>query len=207
MTTELYFLDLIGTLAFAMYGSYFALKKGFDLFGIFLSAFLTAVGGGTLRDLFLNINPAYFFDPSYLVVIFLGMGITIYLYNHFHRIKKFVRILDSLGLVTFAFIGASKAFELHYEMGAIIFFAVLTAVGGGVLRDVLLNKTPEIMYRDLYATIALLLGVVFAFFPNEFSGNFFWANALLVTFFLARMMIMYFDIHLWTPQKTSQKTS
>jgi len=201
MITEIYILDLLGTLAFSIYGSYFALKKDFDIFGIFVCAFLTAVGGGTIRDLFLNVDPAYFSDHWYLIVISMGMAITIYLYHHFHRIKKFVRILDSIGLVTFAFIGASKAHLMGYETGALLFFAGITAVGGGVLRDLVLNEIPEIMYRDFYATIALLLGFIFALFPEEFSENFIWANILLISLFIVRIVIIIFNIHLWKPKK------
>ena len=141
MQTEIYVLDLIGTFAFAVYGSYFALKKDFDLFGIFLAAFLTAVGGGTIRELILGNIPFYFFDSNYIWVIAFGMLLTIGIFRKFHRVQKFFLVADAVGLATFAFIGASAAANANLGFFAVVFCATLTAVGGGVLRDLVLRES------------------------------------------------------------------
>lgn len=109
MLYEIYLLDLVGTFAFAVYGSFFAIEKKFDMFGIFVCAFLTAFGGGTLRDIILNTQPFYFFDTAYIFVVIAAVIFTIVVNTNFTKIHKLVRIADSIGLVTFAFIGASKA--------------------------------------------------------------------------------------------------
>jgi len=199
MMQEIYILGLIGTFAFAIYGSYFALKKDFDIFGVFVAAFFTAVGGGTLREMILGNVPFYFFDMNYIVAIIVAVILMIIIYKKFHRIKTFAIFLDSVGLVTFAFIGASKASEMGLGIFAIASMATVTAVGGGILRDLLLNKTPEIMYRDSYAIVAVFLGLVYGLAGDRME-SIFWAN-LLIAFCLAiRVLVVFYKINLWKPK-------
>ena len=106
--------------------------------------------------------------------------------------------LDSIGLVTFAFIGASKASSLEMNMFGIVFFATITAVGGGVLRDLVLNRVPKIMYYDFYATISILLGFIYGIF-SEYMQDFFWANTLIIILFFLRIFVLFHNIHLWKP--------
>ena len=203
MEQEIYMLDLLGTFSFAVYGAYYAQKKDFDIFGIFVAAFLSAVGGGTLREMILGNIPFYFFDMSYIYIIIIGSIFAITVHHIFHRINTFMLALDSIGLITFAFIGASKASILEMNIFGITFFATLTAVGGGVLRDIVLNKVPQIMYYDFYATIAILLGLIYGVFSG-YMQSFFWANTLMVALFLLRIIVLFYNIHLWKPL-TSQK--
>lgn len=200
MNQEIYLLDLIGTFAFAAYGSYFALESDFDIFGIFVSAFLTAVGGGTLRELFFNNTPFYFFDANYIWAIFLAVVATLLVYKKFPKIKIVALFLDSVGLVTFAFIGASKAHALGLGLFAIIFFATLTAVGGGIIRDLVLNKIPKIMHDDFYASVALLLGLVYGLAGSKMT-NLLWANLLIVACLIIRWLAITNKITLWKPKK------
>lgn len=200
MLQEIYILDLIGTFTFAVYGSYFALKKDFDILGIFVCAFLTAVGGGTIRELVLGNVPFYFFDNNYLLMIGIAAIFAIFIYRFFNKIRRFALVLDSIGLVTFAFIGASKASDLGLGLMAIIFCATVTAVGGGMLRDIVLGKIPEIMHRDFYASVAILLGVVYGLTEIEME-NFFWANLLIATCLAIRLAAIFFKINLWKPVK------
>lgn len=200
MLHEIYILDLIGTFAFASYGSYFAIRKDFDLFGIFVCAFLTAVGGGTMREMILNHVPFYFFDMHYIVVIFAAVTFSILLYKKFHRVEKLVLILDSVGLVTFAFIGASKGAAEGLGILAMTCLAAITALGGGVLRDLVLNDIPEIMYRHFYASVAIVLGVLYGVFA-PFMDSFLWANVLLAFCFIIRLICIYFKINLWKPRR------
>jgi len=198
MEQEIYILDLVGTFSFAVYGAYYAQKKDFDVFGIFVAAFLSAVGGGTIREMILGNIPFYFFDMNYIYTILIGSIFAITMHHIFHRINTFMLTLDSIGLVTFAFIGASKASSLEMNMFGILFFATITAVGGGVLRDLVLNRVPKIMYYDFYATIALLLGFIYGIFP-EYMQDFFWANMLITTLFFLRIFVLFHNIHLWKP--------
>ncbi len=200
MMQEIYILDLIGTFAFAIYGSYFALRKNFDIFGIFVSAFITAVGGGTLRELILNRSLFYFYDMNYLLMVVIGVIFTVIIYKKFHKIKTFALFLDSVGLVTFAFIGASKASELGLGVFAITFIAVITAVGGGVLRDLILDKTPTIMHNGFYASVAIFLGLIYGFSGTQME-NAIWANLLLFLCLVIRGFVIIYKINLWKPSK------
>ena len=199
MQTPLYFLDLIGTFSFAVYGTYFALRKGFDIFGIFVAAFLSALGGGTIREIILGNLPFYFFDMRYVLAVVLGVALAISIYRQFHKIKTFALLLDSLGLVTFAFIGASMGAQMGLGIFAIVFLATITAVGGGVLRDILLSKSPQIMQRDFYASVAVVLGLIYALAPNQMQ-NICGAGALLTFCFTLRVLVIHFKVNLWKPK-------
>jgi len=200
MLQEIYILDLIGTFTFAVYGSYFALKKDFDVLGIFVCAFLTAVGGGTIRELVLGNVPFYFFDNNYFLAIGAAVIFTIFIYRIFSKIRRFALVFDSIGLVTFAFIGASKAEALGLGLMAIVFCATVTAVGGGMLRDIVLGKIPEIMHRDFYASVAILLGVIYGLAEKNME-SFFWANLLIFSCLAIRLAAIFFKINLWKPKK------
>lgn len=198
MDLEIYILDLIGTFAFAVYGSYFALEKNCDIFGVFTAAFLTAVGGGTLREILSNNVPFYFFDKNYLISIILGVLFAIVFFKRFHKVNKFVLFLDSIGLVAFALIGASKANAMDLGFFGIIFFATITAVGGGLLRDVLLNKVPELMHRDFYASVAILLGLSYGLFVKQ-ADNLIFINGMLLFFLILRLLAASKKVNLWKP--------
>ena len=200
MSNEIYILDLIGTFAFAIYGSYFALNKDFDLFGVFISAFLTAVWWGTIREVILNNTPFYFYDMNYILMIILGVIFTIIIYKRFHKIKYFALLLDSIGLVTFAFIWASKAVEVNLWLFWIIFFATITAIWWWILRDIILNKTPIVLKYDLYATVAISLWLIYGLFLDKMQ-DIIWANLLIFSFLLIRLFVVFNKLHLWKPKK------
>jgi len=162
--TEIYILDLIGTFAFAVYGAHVALERQFDIFGIFVSAFLTAFGGGTLRELILGNIPFYFYDNNYIFVCLAGYAFSIAVYKIFYKINKYMIVVDAVGLSTFALIGAQKAYEANLGAFAIIFLATITAVGGGLLRDISIREVPQILHREFYASPAIFLGVCFAIY-------------------------------------------
>ena len=201
MNEEIYILDLIGTFAFAIYGSYFALNKDFDIFGVLVSAFLTAVWWGTIREIILNNTPFYFYDMNYIIAILSWVIFTIFIYNKFHKIKSFAILLDSLGLVTFAFIWANKAVEANLWLFWITFFATITAVWWWILRDIILNKTPIVFKYDLYATVAISLWLIYGLFIDKMQ-NIIWANLLILIFLLIRLLVIFNKLHLWKPKKT-----
>lgn len=153
-----------------------------------------------LRDIILRVDPFYFSDMNYIIVTILAIIFTIFIYKKFATIKKTAHMFDSIGLVTFAFIGAAKAQSFWLWIFAITFFATLTAVGGGILRDVIMNKVPEIMYRDFYATVAVLLGISYGF-SHTYMNDLFWANILLSIFLIVRLGAEFFHIRLWRPKK------
>jgi uncharacterized membrane protein YeiH len=196
--TLLYAFDLIGTFAFAAYGAYLAARHEFDLFGIFTYACVSAFAGGTIRCLLLNQLPIYFTDSWYFLMIFLGIGFAILLFKHFSKIQKLMLSIDALGLVTFAFLGATAALQTNLGLIGVLIFSVLSAVGGGVCCDLLVRDIPRIFYRDFYATTALIVGIV-CFFLKDHLTQPFVVDFILFSCFCLRLLAIKYRFTLWKP--------
>jgi len=150
-------LDLAGTFAFAVSGAVAARRRGLDWFGIHVIAFTVACGGGVLRDLCLGVTPpAGLADWRYLAVALVAAALTMGSRGLVERLRHPVVLFDSLGLGLFAVTGAQKALALGVGPEAAIVLGMVTAVGGGVARDVLLNRVPVILQREIYASAALV---------------------------------------------------
>lgn len=204
--TEIYILDLIGTFAFAVYGAHVAEEKGFDVFGILAAALLTALGGGTLRELILGNRPFYFYDNNYIFVILLGCVFSIVVYKVFDKIDRYMLMMDAIGLSTFAFIGAAKAAEANLGAFAIIFLATLTAVGGGLIRDIAIGEIPRIFYRDFYASPAMFLGTLYAILRRYTHSSAVTYTLIILTLAL-RLWAIYTKFGLWRPYKNDKDNS
>ncbi len=200
MPLEIYILDLLGTFTFAFYGAYVGLRRKFDIFGITVTAFLTAVGGGTMRDLLLNRLPNYFSDWHYWAIIIAGISLATLLFPLFSKINKYALIIDGIGLVTFAFIGASLAHAAGLGNFGIVVLATLTAVGGGLLRDIAIAETPQIFFKDFYASPAILLGILFIIFKDSLANHLVIYTLLFIAF-LTRIAALYYKINLWAPRR------
>lgn len=195
---EIYITDLLGTFTFAAYGSYVALKKEFDIFGVSVCALLTGLGGGTIRELILGNIPFYFYDNNYIYAIILGIALAIILFRIFEKIMPYMLALDAIGLATFAFIGAARASEAHLGAFGIILLATITAVGGGLLRDIAITEIPQIFFSDFYASPAIFLGIVYSVLKNYMNKPVYVFALILCTLFL-RLYAIYFKISLWKP--------
>lgn len=195
---NIYPLDLVGTFAFAAFGAHVALRKNFDVFGILACGFLTAVGGGTLREILLGKTPFYFFDNAYVVAIIVGVCFTALTYLFFDKIQRFMLVIDAIGLSAFALIGAMAAAKAGLGTVAIILFATITAAGGGILRDISVREVPTLFQRELYATPAALLGLLFALFPM-WRQEIWFLIVILFSAFALRLASIFHDINLWHP--------
>jgi len=154
-------LDLAGTFAFAISGAVAARQKGLDWFGILFVAFTVACGGGVLRDLCLGaLPPAGIADWRYITVALAAAVVTMASRGLVERLRHPVVLFDSLGLGLFAVAGAQKALALGAGAEVAIVLGMVTAVGGGVARDVLLNRVPLILQREIYASAALVSAAV-----------------------------------------------
>ena len=166
----IYVLDLFGTMAFAVTGAFKAIEHKSDFVGIILLATITGVAGGTIRDVVLGQFPNSISDPAY-VTITVASGIVIFflyskLKKHWNLFLKF----DAFGLGIFTIIGGTFAYNLFgLNFLPIIFAGVLTAVGGGILRDVFVNQVPIVFVKELYVT-ASFIGI-FAFFGILYFGG------------------------------------
>jgi uncharacterized membrane protein YeiH len=150
-------LDLIGTFAFAISGAVAARQRRLDLFGIVVVTFMVACGGGILRDVCIGaIPPAGLSNWAYLGVTILAAALTIAAYPQVRRLRHPVLFFDAIGLGLFAVAGAQKTWIWTNSAETAIVLGMVSAVGGGVLRDILLSRVPAILEREIYASAALL---------------------------------------------------
>jgi uncharacterized membrane protein YeiH len=150
-------LDLAGTFAFAISGAVAARQKKLDLFGIIAIAYMVACGGGIVRDLCIGaIPPAGLADWRYLALALIASLLVIAAYPLMQRLAHPVQMFDALGLSFFAVFGAHKALEYGHEVQVAIVLGVVSAVGGGAMRDIVLNRTPLILRKEIYASAALV---------------------------------------------------
>lgn len=161
----LYFFDLLGTFAFAISGALMGVSKKMDLYGMFVLAFLTGVGGGTIRDVLLGRVPPFVFnDIWYINVIALATFLVFFLHRKVHRNLKLINIADAVGLGVFTCIGASVALSLGVVWYGIVLFGVLTATGGGMLRDIAAQEVPFVLKKEVYASASMAGGFLFLLF-------------------------------------------
>jgi uncharacterized membrane protein YeiH len=155
------FIDLAGTFAFAVSGAVAAKEKGLDVFGILVVAFTVACGGGMMRDVFIGaVPPAGLSDWRYLLVSVSAAFITMFLDSFLQLFNRSVLLSDTLGLSLFAVSGAEKALAFTHNNEVAVLLGMVTAVGGGVIRDVFLNRIPVIFEKEVYASAALLGALV-----------------------------------------------
>ena len=152
----LYVSDLMGVAVFAVSGALAASRKGLDLFGVLVIAAITAVGGGTLRDLLLDRHPIFWMlDPTYLAVSCAAALLTVVYVRYRPAPRRALLVADAAGLALFAISGARIAEAAGHSPSIVILLGTMTGVAGGVLRDVLNAEVPLILQRDIYATAAV----------------------------------------------------
>jgi uncharacterized membrane protein YeiH len=153
--------DLLGTFAFAISGAAAAIERRLDLFGVYAVAFMTACGGGIVRDLCLGaVPPVGLSDWRYLACSAVAATMTLWAGHWVERLKHPVAFFDSFGLGFFAVGGAHRALVHGANTEAAIVLGVVTAVGGGVMRDVLLTRVPVILAKEIYALAALVAAAI-----------------------------------------------
>ena len=170
--TLFYFLDLVGTAAFAISGASVAMKKRFDPFGVFIMAFVTAVGGGTLRDLIID-RPFVFWtkDLNYFYTITISTIIAIFLKKRIRKLSKSLFLFDTIGLGIFTIIGVEIGLEAHLNPVICVILGTMTGSFGGVVRDTLCNRIPVIFRNEVYATASVIGGCVY-FLLENIDNNF-----------------------------------
>ncbi|WP_035670629.1 trimeric intracellular cation channel family protein [Flavobacterium sp. 83] len=155
-------LDIIGTMAFAMSGALTAMNKKLDPFGVFIIAFVTAVGGGTLRDIMIGRTPVgWMLDLKYVYVIIMGFVLAIIFRKKFDKLRTSLFLFDTIGLGVFTLIGLEKGMNIGLHPVICIALGTMTACFGGVIRDILCTEIPVIFRKEIYATICILGGIVF----------------------------------------------
>jgi len=167
MNELLYWLDLFGIVVFALSGALMAGRYKLDPFGVVVLASVTAIGGGTIRDVILDTPVFWITNTIYLYVILITAVLTILIIRRPKRIpKRFLLIADAFGLALFAVLGTEKALSLGVPVTVAVIMGTITGVAGGMIRDVLCNVIPMILRQEIYATAAILGGSLFALFQH-----------------------------------------
>jgi uncharacterized membrane protein YeiH len=164
-----FLIEVLGTISFAMSGSFAAMQKRFDPFGVLIIAFVTSVGGGTVRDLLLDVPVFWMHDLLAVSLIFFTAIFTMIFKLIERKFQVTLFIFDSLGLGLFTIIGVQKGLnaDLHPVIGVVL--GTITGCFGGIIRDILLNRIPLIFRKEIYATAAIAGGIVYILLKN-FSG-------------------------------------
>ncbi|MEC4847845.1 MAG: trimeric intracellular cation channel family protein [Nitrosarchaeum sp.] len=167
----IYILDLFGTMAFAVTGAFKAIENKSDIVGVLLLATITGVAGGVIRDVVMGQFPNALSDPAY-VAITVASGIAIFfLYTHLKKHWNLFLKFDAIGLGVFSIIGATFAYNLvGLNFLAIMLAGVLTAVGGGILRDVFVTQVPIVFVKEFYVS-ASFIGILIFYLMLYFGGE------------------------------------
>ncbi|MCK4956076.1 MAG: trimeric intracellular cation channel family protein [Candidatus Cloacimonetes bacterium] len=193
----LYYLDLLGTLVFAISGALRASKHNLDILGVLVLSVVTGVSGGIIRDMIIGDNlPAAFRNEWYLMICVIG-GILVFIATP--KIAKswnVVRYFDAVGLGVFAAIGATKALQYGAGPIGVIMLSAITATGGGMLRDVLVREIPAVLHRDFYATAAMLGAVVLLILNYFECSQFVQIFSTIAVTTGIRFTAMYFQVQL-----------
>jgi len=154
------FLDIIGTFVFAISGALTGWHKKLDLFGVFIIAFVTALGGGTLRDVLIGRTPVgWMEDLTYVYIIGFGFFTTIVLRTKLEKLRISLFLFDTIGLGIFTIIGIEKGIAIGLHPIICIVLGTITASFGGVIRDILCNEIPIIFRKEIYATVSISGGI------------------------------------------------
>lgn len=157
-----YTIDILGTFAFAISGALVASDQKLDLFGVLIIAFVTAVGGGMLRDILINAHPInWIADLNYLYTIFIAVVATFLFKSKILPLSKTLFLFDTIGLSVFTILGLKKGLTFNLHPLIALIMGMTSAVFGGVLRDVLTNKIPLIFEKEIYASACVIGGVCY----------------------------------------------
>lgn len=162
---------ILGTISFAISGALSAMAKKMDVFGVFIIAFVTALGGGTIRDILIGKTPVFWMkDLQYFYLIIIGVLIALLFTSKIGRWRKTLFIFDTIGLGIFTIAGVEIGIGAELHPIICIILGTITGSFGGVLRDVLSNQTPLIFHREIYATVCVLGGVIY-YLLIHFQGD------------------------------------
>jgi uncharacterized membrane protein YeiH len=152
----IYILDLVGVAVFAISGFLAARENDMDLFGGIVIAFITCLGGGTLRDMLLGVKVSWMVNDVYIYVAISSAILAYFFAKYLHHLRKTLKFYDAIGLGLFSIMGLEKAIDNGEYYSVAIIFGVVSAAFGGVIRDVLCNKIPFLFQREIYGTAAVV---------------------------------------------------
>lgn len=190
-------IDILGTIAFAISGVLVAMEKKLDLFGVIIIAFVTAIGGGTIRDMLIGNTPVLWMrEPTYVIVILSTVVLAILFSKQLRRLRKTLFLFDTIGIGLFTMVGVEKGLSAELLPIMCIALGTITACFGGVIRDILCNEIPVIFRKEVYAT-ACILGAFSYFLLRKlpFTEEYAYIAAIAIII-VVRIIVVKFKISL-----------
>ena len=154
-------IEFIGTFAFAISGIRLASAKQFDLFGAYVVGLVTAIGGGTIRDVLLGVTPFWMTDTIYLIITAFALLWVMVFSKYLVKMNNTIFLFDAIGLALFAVVGIQKTLDAGYPLWVATIMGTFTGAAGGVLRDVFINEIPLIFRKDIYAMACVMGGFAY----------------------------------------------
>ncbi len=190
-------IDVLGTIAFAISGVLIAMDKRLDFFGVMIIGFVTAIGGGTLRDLLIGNTPVLWMrDANYMIIISATVVLAILFAKHLKYLRKSLFLFDTIGIGLYTTVGIEKGLDAGLLPIICIALGTITASFGGVIRDILCNEIPVIFRKEIYATACILGGVAFFLFRLLPVVDVYANIAAIVVVILVRLIAVRFKISL-----------
>lgn len=188
--------DYLGTFAFAISGVRLAAAKKFDIFGAYVVGFVTAVGGGTIRDLCLGITPFWMIQSSYVIITAIALLFTIAFKKWVVPLNATFFFFDAIGLGLFTVVGLEKSLAAGFPFWVNIIMGCITGAAGGMLRDVLINEVPLIFRKDIYAVACVGGGVIYYVLAKCGCPLIVDQFVTLCSVILIRVLAVYFNVNL-----------
>lgn len=190
-------IDILGTVTFAISGVFAAMQKRLDVFGIFIIAFITAVGGGTLRDILIGDFPvSWMRSTTYSTIILVSAFVAVLFSNTLKNFTKTLLVFDSLGLGFFTVLGIQKGIVYGLHPGICIALGTVTGCFGGVIRDIALNNIPLIFQKEIYATACILGGLLYFLLLSRHMNKD-WLDVICISaIFLVRIIAVHYRLTL-----------
>lgn len=191
----IYLFDMIGIVACSVSGTILAKHKNFDVFGCLLVSIVTAIGGGTVRDVILDRHPLFWMvDMSYLTVITISsLIVQIFFHLNSKHVDTFLKLSDTIGLAAFTLIGIKVADSMDANVPVALLLGVITIVVGGIIRDMICNEIPLVLQQEIYISAALAGGILYFALYNLGVAVWIADVSTMATIFTLRMLAIRYD--------------
>ena len=190
-------LDILGTIAFAISGVLVAMNKKMDPFGVFIIAFVTAVGGGTLRDILIRATPVFWMtDITFILVISLSTVFAVLFRNYLKHLRRSLFLFDTIGIGLYTVIGIEKGLAADLHPIVCVTLGTMSACFGGVIRDILCSEIPVIFRKEIYATACILGGCVYFLLQSVVNDSNIIFLISCVIVIVARLLAVIFKVTL-----------
>ena len=189
----LFIIDILGTISFAVSGAFLAMEKRLDPFGVLVLAFVTATGGGTLRDMMIgNLPVSWLTNSTAIIVIFSSAVVTMFFGRPLKHLSTTLFLFDALGLGLFTIVGLKIGIAKGFSTGICIALGTITACFGGVVRDVLLNNIPLLFRKEIYALACIAGGLIYFLLRNlQIDADFATIFCILLIFSIRLVAVRY----------------